>query len=635
MTIQILPPRLANQIAAGEVVERPASVIKELVENSLDAGATQLEVTVEQGGHKRLLIRDNGAGIAKEELALALSRHATSKVSHLDDIESIATLGFRGEALASISSVARLTLTSKPAEQSEAWLAYAEGREMEVQIKPAAHPNGTSVEVADLFFNTPARRKFLRAEKTEFHHIDELIKRLAMARFDVGFRLTHNGKVVRNLPACQQDTAKLRRIGTICGQLFAREAVHLSAESGTLKLEGWALPAQHCTQQSPAQYTFINGRMIRDKVVTHAIRQAYAELMAEPALSAYALYLTLPFTDVDVNVHPAKHEVRFSQARLVHDFVVQAVQQALHTQPELTSCGDSLAVDPETGEILTAQPEPDTSNHSGLKSLQPLRESLQRVGESPQPDRSPQRVEESPQRTEKSPQPFNEPPAMAKEPSYSANYPNQRGGSRYQESAAKSPTKAQWQSYHALMSPVPNSVPSTQEQVLSEHAEKPTLPYQWVEPNHAVIFKDNRVWLLDLNAAELALLGELYPTPWKGQPLLLPLSVPIEKGQAQSWQQLIPDAKLFGIQINLLGESKLIIKSLPALLRNADLVNQLDALQQALLDKQPQQLLALRDCNKAKISQQTVAQILAALPALPTPWFKELSAAQLVSLFNQ
>jgi DNA mismatch repair protein MutL len=217
MPIQVLPPQLANQIAAGEVVERPASVVKELVENSLDAGATRIDIDIERGGAKLIRIRDNGCGIKKDELALALARHATSKIASLDDLEAIISLGFRGEALASISSVARLTLTSRTAEQQEAWQAYAEGRDQAVTVKPAAHPVGTTLEVLDLFYNTPARRKFMRTEKTEFGHIDEMVRRIALARFDVTINLSHNGKVMRQYRAVAQDGQRERRLGAICG----------------------------------------------------------------------------------------------------------------------------------------------------------------------------------------------------------------------------------------------------------------------------------------------------------------------------------------------------------------------------------------------------------------------------------
>ena len=603
MTIRILPPRLANQIAAGEVVERPASVIKELVENSLDAGATQLEVLVEQGGHKRIQIRDNGCGISKDELKLALSRHATSKVSHLDDIESIATLGFRGEALASISSVARLTLTSKTAEQSEAWLAYAEGRDMQVQIQPAAHPNGTSIEVSDLFFNTPARRKFLRAEKTEFHHIDELIKRLAMARFDVGFRLVHNGKVIRNLPVCQRESDEVKRLGAICGQEFARQSIHMSAESGNIKVSGWLMPARCCGQQSPAQYTFINGRMIRDKVLTHAIRQSYADWLPDTSLSAYALYLSLPFSEVDVNVHPAKHEVRFSQARLVHDFVVQAVQQALQAQPVVVP--EKEAVDPETGEIFTVPTTAVPSNQETQVDTR-SRESVS---------------------------------APAASASYGPSYPNHRQSSPAQV-REQVPSKQHWQSYQALMSP------SKQEQSLHSEAfsgsersgERSVCPYQCIAPHHAVLFRDNKVWLLDVKAAEQALVDELYPMPWTGQPLLLPLSVPLKAELAGEWQELIEQATGFGINIHLHGQTKLIIKSLPALLRQCDLVAQLDALKQALAEPkiglQATALLALAYQNQDW--QVRTKAVVAKLPSNQgeLSWLHSIPAEQLITLFN-
>ncbi|MEF1218401.1 DNA mismatch repair endonuclease MutL, partial [Photobacterium damselae] len=329
MPIQILPARLANQIAAGEVVERPASVVKELVENSLDAGATRIDIDIDKGGSRTIRIRDNGKGIPKDELGLALSRHATSKISSLDDLEAIMSLGFRGEALASISSVARLTLTSRTAEQEEAWSAYAEGRDMAVQLKPAAHPVGTTVEVLDLFFNTPARRKFLRAEKTEFAHIDELIKRIALSRFDVNITLRHNGKVIRQYRAAQTQAQKERRLATACGQGFLQHALVVELTHGDLKLSGWICSSSGARSQNDIQYCYVNGRMMKDKLINHAIRQAYESSLAPEQYAAYVLFIDLNPHDVDVNVHPAKHEVRFHQARLVHDFIYQGIQSAL------------------------------------------------------------------------------------------------------------------------------------------------------------------------------------------------------------------------------------------------------------------------------------------------------------------
>lgn len=259
MPIQVLPPQLANQIAAGEVVERPASVVKELVENSLDAGATRIDIDIERGGAKLIRIRDNGSGIKKDELALALARHATSKIASLDDLEAIISLGFRGEALASISSVARLTLTSRTAEQQEAWQAYAEGRDQAVTVKPAAHPVGTTLEVLDLFYNTPARRKFMRTEKTEFGHIDEVVRRIALARFDVTINLSHNGKVMRQYRAVAQDGQRERRLGTICGAAFLEHALAIEWQHGDLTLRGWVADPLHTTPAlAEIQYCYVN-----------------------------------------------------------------------------------------------------------------------------------------------------------------------------------------------------------------------------------------------------------------------------------------------------------------------------------------------------------------------------------------
>ncbi|WP_185843663.1 DNA mismatch repair endonuclease MutL [Pseudoalteromonas luteoviolacea] len=329
MAIEILPARLANQIAAGEVVERPASVVKELVENSIDAGATRIQIDIERGGHKLIRIRDNGSGIIKDELALALSRHATSKLKNLDDLEAIASLGFRGEALASISSVSRLTLSSKPSSQDTAWQACAEGRDMAVQIQPTAHPNGTTIEVKDLFFNTPARRKFLRTEKTEFSHIDELVKRIALSRFDVAITLTHNQKVVRQFRS-QSNPRSIERVAHVAGRVFQREASFIESGYEGLELYGWVLPLGSNTQP---QYTYVNGRMMRDKLILHAIRQAFEEATGSQDTPGFVIYLNLDPRQVDVNVHPAKHEVRFHQARLVHDFIVQAIKQVVEPQP--------------------------------------------------------------------------------------------------------------------------------------------------------------------------------------------------------------------------------------------------------------------------------------------------------------
>lgn len=339
MPIQLLAPQLANQIAAGEVVERPASVVKELVENCIDAGATEIRIDIEKGGARRIRIRDNGSGIAKDQLTLALSRHATSKISTLDDLEAIVSLGFRGEALASISAVARLRLTSKPAGQNEAWQAWCEGRDMSVQLEPAAHPNGTTVDVEDLFFNTPARRKFLRTEKTEFAHIDEVVRRIALARPDIDIQLSHNQQLLRNYRVANTEQKVAQRLQQIAGKRFSEEALYLQTKGLETKsedtaglelnLQGWIAPPSACRHQGDVQYMYVNGRMMKDKLLNHAVRQAYAESLPDDKQATFVLYIELPAHEVDVNVHPAKHEVRFHQARQVHDFVLAVLRNAL------------------------------------------------------------------------------------------------------------------------------------------------------------------------------------------------------------------------------------------------------------------------------------------------------------------
>ncbi|TQV72637.1 DNA mismatch repair endonuclease MutL [Exilibacterium tricleocarpae] len=327
--IKLLSPRLANQIAAGEVVERPASVVKEVLENSLDAGATKLDIDVDNGGIKRIRVRDNGCGIGKDDLPLALSRHATSKIYDLDDLEAVATLGFRGEALASISSVARLALTSNTQASGQGWQACAEGRDMETEVAPAAHPQGTTVEVRDLFFNTPARRKFLRTEKTEFNRIDDVVKRISLSRFDVGVTLNHNQRAIYNMRAADSQAERERRVAQVCGPAFMQNALHIDIERAGLRLWGWvALPA-FSRSQADLQYFYVNGRSIRDKLVTHAVRQAYQDILYHGRHPAFVLYLELDPAVVDVNVHPTKHEVRFRDGRLVHDFLFRSLHHAL------------------------------------------------------------------------------------------------------------------------------------------------------------------------------------------------------------------------------------------------------------------------------------------------------------------
>ena len=329
-SIQILSPQLANQIAAGEVVERPSSVLKELCENSLDAGASRIDVEVEQGGSKLIKVRDDGCGIAEGELSLALSRHATSKISDLEDLEAVSTLGFRGEALASIASVSRLALTSNSG-NSAGWRAVSEGRDMEVELEPAPHPVGTSVEVRDLFFNTPARRKFLRTENTEYKRVADGLKKLALSRMDVAFSLKHNQKVQFNLRSASSQLEQEKRVADICGPVFMEQALYVDNNRTGIRLWGWIGLPTFSRSQADLQYFFVNGRSIRDKIVSHAIRQAYQDVLYHGRHPAYVLFLEIEPGNVDVNVHPTKHEVRFREGGSVHSFVSSTLQKALAT----------------------------------------------------------------------------------------------------------------------------------------------------------------------------------------------------------------------------------------------------------------------------------------------------------------
>ena len=351
--IHRLATRLANQIAAGEVVERPASVIKEAIENSLDAGATRVDIELESGGVQLMRVRDNGEGISAEDLTLALARHATSKIDSIDDLEAVGTLGFRGEALASIASVSRLSLTSNASDQgAEGSVAQSEGRDMTVSVIPASHPRGTTLEVRDLFYNTPARRKFLRTEKTELGHIDEVFKRQALARSDVAFSLRHNGKTLHSLKAAHNQAERERRIATVCGSAFMEQSVALTREAGGLSLYGWVGLPTFSRSQADLQYFFVNGRVIRDKLVTHAIKQAYRDVLFHGRHPAYVLFLEVDPAVVDVNVHPTKHEVRFREGREVHSFIFSTLHRALgDLRPGDGAATSDTAVVNESGEM--------------------------------------------------------------------------------------------------------------------------------------------------------------------------------------------------------------------------------------------------------------------------------------------
>lgn len=556
MPIRILPPILANQIAAGEVVERPSSVVKELVENSLDAGADRVEIDIDKGGAKLIRIRDNGCGVARDELVLALSRHATSKVATLDDLEGISSLGFRGEALASISSVARLTFTSRTAEQAEAWQAQAEGREMSVTVKPAAHPVGTTVEVVDLFFNTPARRKFMRSEKTEFAHIDELVRRIALSRFDVTLILRHNGKVVRQYKAANTVAEQERRLAAVCGSPFMHHALAVSSEHSDVRLWGWLATPAGARPQNDLQYTYVNGRMMRDKLINHAIRQAYDELLPADRFASYVLYIELDPRQVDVNVHPAKHEVRFHQARLIHDFIFQALFTALRREGV------------------------------GAATEEPLAETLVELPGSPEvtyPGQAPRTEWYGAEHSYRA-------PAQTRDAGAVREGGGGRGGN-YQP--PEPPSRAAMRGMGALLTTLPEvatpePLSGTESPAMSPVAARTG---EWraltlVEQAYLLLERSGQLALLSLVRAERLLLRHWLLDAWgqglAAQPLLLPVSFKLPKhlvALVEARERLL---KRMGLELKSGGRDTMILTRVPALLRQTDLVRLLPELLQLI-----------------------------------------------------
>lgn len=595
MAIKILPARLANQIAAGEVVERPASVVKELVENSIDSGATRIDVDIEKGGSKLIRVRDNGSGIEKDELGLALSRHATSKIHSLDDLEAILSLGFRGEALASISSVSRLTLTSRTATQPEAWAAYAEGRDMKVQLTPAAHPIGTTVEVVDLFFNTPARRKFLRTEKTEFSHIDELLKRIALSCFSVSITLRHNGKVIRQYRAAKTEIQIEKRVAAVCGNSFMEHAVAIELKHDNLKLKGWITTPDGARSQSDLQYCYVNGRMMRDKLINHAIRQSYENALRPEQFATYVLFIEVDPHQVDVNVHPAKHEVRFHQARLVHDFIYQALSDALAQSIEL--------IKPSISKSAYAT-EPLGGNDYSIRESN---------------------LRQQPQHTSSN-------PSVSTQAWDSSRAPSSHSRSSYSASGPSSVVqKKQTDAYRALFEPlasVADEDPDESEQyVPNQKNEMAIAPssglnggkYETPATNITELGKALTViqdvyllmqnaqgcHLVDLNKAEaLRVQGQfnlVEGAVLKAQPLLIPLNIPMSAGDIETlaiYQSLL---LTLGIELKAKGKSSVMVMGVPQPLRQQNLQQLIPSLLAELQKEQNVELPLITQWITSKI----------------------------------
>lgn len=512
--IERLSPRLANQIAAGEVVERPASVVKELLENSLDSGASQIDIQIEQGGVKRIRVRDNGCGIAKEDLPLAVSRHATSKIKELDDLEAVQSLGFRGEALASIASVSRLVLKSAEA-AGDGWQVETEGIDMEPQMSPVAHNQGTSVDVVDLFFNTPARRKFLKTEKTEFGRIDDVVRRLALSHLEIGFRLEHNGRNVHSMNPCGSPAEQARRVASVCGSSFMEQALPIDEQSENLRLWGWMGLPTFSRSQADLQYFYVNGRSVKDKVVSHAVRQAYQDVLYHGRHPAFVLFLEVDPAWVDVNVHPTKHEVRFRDSRSVHGFIYSALHRVIaQTRP-----GDSIPLESSPApSIIDTQPPP-VQQSMGLRDRDPAY-----TGSG---------VEEN--------RPVYEPAALGQmnvPPSYSS----------------QNDLRSSWAD--------------------SENEEIPPLGFAIAQLKGIYILAENAqgMVLVDMHAAHERITLEKMRLAWDAeglasQPLLVPESFAVSSREADVAEENMDTFARLGIRLERAGPESLLIRAVPLLLK--------------------------------------------------------------------
>jgi DNA mismatch repair protein MutL len=524
--IQPLSDQLISQIAAGEVIERPAAVVKELLENALDAGATQVTIRLDQGGVKRIAVCDNGRGIPPEELPLALARHATSKIATLTDLESVLSLGFRGEALASIASVAQLTMTSRTADAPHAW----EIGPGALQPSPSSGAVGTTVDVQDLYFNTPARRKFLKSDQTEYGHCAEVVRRIALARPDVGFTLTHNGRTVEHWTACEMD----KRSAQLLGEEFAQARLALEEASGELRIHGYAGLPTAARLRADAQYFYVNGRFVRDKLLTHAVRAAYQDVLHGERYPSYVLRLDLDPTLVDVNVHPSKIEVRFRDGRAVHQFVFHAVSRALG-KTSATAAGTVPA------------PQPAAMLGGGAPWQRPPQQASFGAQFAPR---------------------FGQQETGGVTQS-AANYGALFDGLRQQSDAVADTQVGQAAAPY-------DAAPQLQPQVSAQQQEFP-LGFALAQLHGVFVLAQNAAGLVlvDMHAAHERILYEQFKQALdedavQVQPLLIPVTFfadPVEVGAAEENRETL---QALGFDIAVMSPTTLAVRAIPALLKNAD-----------------------------------------------------------------
>lgn len=547
--IHVLDPRLANQIAAGEVVERPASVTKELLENAIDAGSRRIEVEVEQGGARLIKVRDDGVGIGEADLPLALARHATSKIESLEDLEGVSSLGFRGEALASISSVSRLELISNAADDPrDGWRVVAEGRGMEARVTPAPHPRGTSVSVRDLFFNTPARRKFLRTEKTEFAHVEEAFRRQALSRYDIAWVLRHNQKTVHQLPPGDSPAARERRIAALLGKNFIEHARYIEREAGALRLSGWVGLPTHSRAQADQQYFFVNGRVVRDRLVAHAVRQAYRDVLFNGRHPVFVLYLDLDPDVVDVNVHPTKHEVRFRDGRMVHDFLYSSLHHCLaHTQPVAESS------DAEEAGVHAAEQQVQEASEDGAAPAARHRWEQQGIALAPASGH----------------------PGAARVRRFMQGY--QALHPDHEEKLLTPQTLAGAEGADPDPGNVVCEAAFTPTMPAQDPAAPPPLGYALAQLHGVYILAQNSegLVLVDMHAAHERIVYERMKQQWAQnaidmQPLLVPVSLAASRAEVATVEAECDAIAKLGIELDIAGPETLLVRQLPALLAQAD-----------------------------------------------------------------
>lgn len=522
--IESLPSHLADQIAAGEVVERPASVVKELLENALDSGATQIDIIIEQGGTQRIEVIDNGCGIPKAELVLAVSRHATSKIKTVEDLSAVATLGFRGEALASISSVSRFEIISRIDGDSAAWQLKAEGEGQWGPLTPVAGRQGTTVKVEDLFFNTPARKRFLRSPQTEFSHIDQLAKRVMLSRPQVGFKLVHNGRTVRQVMPVTDERSRNKRLAQLLGQSFVEQSLEIGFEAQDIRLHGWAGLPTFNRSQGDMQYLFVNGRIVRDRTLSYAVKQAYADVLYHGRHPAYLLFLEIPAALVDVNVHPAKYEVRFANGRWVYDFLRRSVRDAV-AKPLNAQHGSGRSLVSESERNVSLQPQ----NVPGAAN----------TGEA---DRQASMQFQAPAKT-----------AQTFYPEYAVS----KGLDKVAEA----------------LGPVYESLGT------EEGEQEHRLGYAKMQLHGVFILAENRqgLVLVDMHAAHERVVYERLKVQWQqhklvSQPLLVPVVIALEQGQIATWREYADWFERLGFQLEAMGPEQLKVTAVPAILAKSNVV---------------------------------------------------------------